>query len=117
MHTQDCLMMTGLEYRCSIGAYKWEREILQKILIDIELDCDVSQCTDSLADTIDYAKISTFIGDELQGRHFSLIEELANYLASRLHAAFRIPAIRLCVHKPHALNNAKDVAIRIQRRF
>lgn len=117
MHTEDCLIITGLEYRCSIGAYTWEREIAQKILIDLEFKADVSRCGDSLDDTVDYAKVSAFIGEEIQGRHFHLIEELANHLAARLHAVFHIPEICLCVHKPHALANAKDVAIRIQRRF
>lgn len=117
MNMHDCLIITGLEYRCSIGAYNWEKEILQKVFIDLELNCNVSHYSNNLADALDYAKVNTFLSEEIQKQHFCLIEELANHLANALHTAFGILSIRLCVHKPHALSNAKDVAIRIHRQF
>lgn len=113
----DCIVITGLEYFCSIGVLDWERQVSQKILVDLELFCDLSACSDSLGDTLDYAKVSSVIGDAVQAQHFELVEGLANHLAKCLHERFLVPELRLTVHKPHAISNAKDVAVRIHRRF
>ena len=59
----DLVIITGLEVATTIGAYDWEQDIKQTLIIDLELSCDVSEVAkdDDLKDAIDYAKISTLI--------------------------------------------------------
>ena len=46
---------------------------------------------------------------------FQLIETLAEQLAEIIMIEFKVPWVRLTVHKPGALSNSKDVGVRIER--
>lgn len=113
----DLVIITGLEVATTIGAYDWEQDIKQTLIIDLELSCDVSEVAkdDDLKDAIDYAKISTLIGTYLQASHFQLIETVAERISELVLSEFNIKKLTLTVSKPQAIENAQNVGVKITR--
>ena len=65
----DKIFVKGLEVTCVIGVWEWERQIQQKLIIDLEMGWDISTAaqTDQLEDTLSYKdvakKVSAYIVD------------------------------------------------------
>ncbi|MFT5208816.1 MAG: dihydroneopterin aldolase [Flavobacterium sp.] len=113
----DLVFISGLEVTTTIGAYDWEQDIRQTLIIDLELICDINKVArhDDLKDAIDYAEISTSIEKYLQKSHFQLIETVAERIAERVLSEFNIRELTLTVSKPQAIENARNVGVKITR--
>jgi dihydroneopterin aldolase len=113
----DLVFITGLEVETTIGAYDWEQEIKQTLIIDMELSCDTSIAArdDDLSKAIDYAEISSRISQYLTACHFQLIETVAERIAGLVLSEFDVIELTLTVSKPLALDNAKNVGVKITR--
>ena len=99
----DIVSIRGLSVRAVIGAYDWERDIEQELVVSVDLAVDVSTAamTDELADApVDYAAAATAIADVLREGKFQLIETAASRVADRLLEAFRLDWVRVQVAKP-----------------
>lgn len=113
----DTLSIKALSMNASIGVHAWEQRILQRLLIDIDMSCDVSQCDDELNKTIDYDSVCQTITQYIESRHFNLIETVANSVAELIKNDYGIKHITVSVSKPHAIKNAADVRITITRTY
>jgi dihydroneopterin aldolase len=72
------LKLNGLEVECIIGERPDERNRLQKLLVDVELDVsDVAAQSDCLSDAVDYAELVDKIRDKLVSARCHLIERAA----------------------------------------
>lgn len=113
----DKIFIQGLETTTIIGIHDWEQSIHQKVIFDIEMTWDTTLAiqTDNEQYCLNYAKVSEAIIDFCQKNTFLLIERLADELAKMLQTQFAIPWLKLTVHKPHAIPNAKTVGITIER--
>jgi len=113
----DKITIMGLTFETRIGVYDWERDILQRVTIDLSLDTDTRQAgaSDQLDDAIDYYGVSERIKQLLKGRHFQLIEAMANAIAKELLDNGPIESLTLTVTKPKALRNSKSVSVCITR--
>jgi dihydroneopterin aldolase len=91
--------------------------VAQTIQLDIELAVDASRCANSgrIADTVDYAKVVARIGDTLAGRHFTLIEKLAEELAAMILGEFDTPWVRISIAKLAPLRGVKKLGLTIER--
>ncbi|WP_458526748.1 dihydroneopterin aldolase [Onishia taeanensis] len=113
----DCVLIEALEVDTVIGVYDWERDILQRLVLDLELATDIrpAAADDDIAKTLDYAAISERIA-AFAGEHaFALVETFAERLAETLRADFGIARLSLTVRKPGAVGNARAVGVRITR--
>jgi 7,8-dihydroneopterin aldolase/epimerase/oxygenase len=113
----DKLRITGLEVSTRIGIHAWERQVLQRLAIDLEIDIDATPAaaTDDIADALDYGIIGRDVAEFVRASQFHLIETLAERIAQRLLEAFPIPRLKVCVHKPGAVPGARDTCIEIER--
>lgn len=115
--TMDRVMIEALAVETVIGVYDWEREIRQRLLLDLEMATDIrpAAAADDLAQTLDYAAISQRIATFSDDHAFALVETFAERLATLLRNEFGIAWLRLTVRKPGAVPTAASVGVRIER--
>ena len=113
----DTIVISELKLDALIGIYAWEHEVPQTIELDLEIAVDAARCARSgkIGDTVDYARVVERIRQVLGGRHFTLIEKLAEELAAVVMREFGAPWIRISVVKLAAIRGVKKVGIRIER--
>lgn len=113
----DIVFIDGLEVYTTIGVYDWEKTITQKLVFDLELGTDIrgAASDDALAHTLDYAAISQRVIAIAQQDVVELLETLAEKVASSLMQEYGIPWLRLTLHKPGAVPQARSVGVRIER--
>jgi dihydroneopterin aldolase len=113
----DKIFLTGLSVECIVGIWEWERQVKQRIVLDIEMATDIRKAaaTDHIDDTIDYKKVSkrllSFVGES----QFQLVETLTERIAEVLIKEFQVPWVKVRLNKQGALRGSKDVGISIER--
>lgn len=114
----DKIFLQGLEVRCIIGIFDWERKIRQKIVIDLEFPAQVHRAArrDRLQDATDYKRIAKRVIDFVSRSQFHLIEALAERLAATLLKDFKLSEITLRLAKPGAIRGAKNVGVVMTRK-
>lgn len=113
----DRVFIEGLEAETVIGASAWERDVRQRVRLDLDMDydCRAPARTDALEDALDYARVATRATAVVEESNFELVEALAERVAATLLAEFPIARIRLRVRKPGAVGNAAAVGVVIER--
>jgi FolB domain-containing protein len=115
----DRVFVQGLELYCVIGLQPWERQVMQKVRIDLalETDCRPAGAADDPKLTLDYKAASKRVQQLVEGSAFRLVEALAESIASTLLAEFAGAAsVRVRVAKPGAVRFAEAVGVEIERR-
>ena len=114
---QDLILIEGLAVETVIGVFDWERQIKQRLLIDLELDTDIARAasTDDLQYTLDYKAISDAVIAFAENSDYQLIESLAEDLAAMILKDFSVSGLRLKISKPDAVPQANNVAVKISR--
>lgn len=107
----DNLFIKGLSVITQIGANDWEKQVKQRLLIDISIAIDFNDCNDDLSRTLDYDKLCSTITKNLEQQSFKLIESVANHLALLIKNEFNINEVTITVHKPQAIKNAQSVSV------
>lgn len=114
----DLIILEGLAVEALIGVYDWERTARRPLVLDLRLTVDLRRAgqSDDVADTVDYAAVTTLVEAVVADTTPQLLETLAEAICARLLAAFAaIQSIALVVHKPGILPQVRDVRIEIQR--
>ena len=113
----DIVFLNGLSTTPVIGIYDWEREIRQKVIIDLEMGTDIKKAaaSDDIEYTLNYKSISERVVDFTNNSSFGLIETLAEKIAEIVQQEFDVPWVRVVVHKPDAIAAATDVGVAIER--
>jgi 7,8-dihydroneopterin aldolase/epimerase/oxygenase len=113
----DIIFLGGLEIETVIGIYDWERNIKQKIILDIEMSFDIRKAaeTDDISHTLDYKAVSDRIVAFVEGSHFFLVETLIEKIADILLNEFNVQKVRITLNKKGAISRARDVGIIIER--
>ena len=111
------IFIEQLAVNTTIGVLAWERQLKQTLLLDIELEYDISQASqsDKLEHTIDYTAITTMIIDFSTHASFQLLEAFGHSLLEKIHKEFSITWIRLRLTKHFAANHAKAVGVIMER--
>ena len=114
---KDLILIEGLEVETVIGVYDWERDILQRLVFDIEMETDIrpAAADDQVNLTLDYKSIADQIIGYVQASSFKLIESLAESVVNHIFLHFPVQAIRLKLSKPGAVPQARNVAVCIYR--
>jgi dihydroneopterin aldolase len=109
----------NLRVDCIVGVYPHEREQVQSVLLDLELDYDfaAAAASDAIPDAVDYDLVVRIVTDLIQARRFQLIEAMAEAVAALLLESLpAIAAVRLEIRKPAAVPAAANSFVRVDRR-
>lgn len=113
----DIIYLNDLEIETIIGIYDWEREVKQKIRIDLQMSADVQAAasTDNIDDTVNYKAVAKRLIQFVGESEFQLVETLAERIAEIVRSEFGISWVKLRVNKPGAVRYAGDVGVIIER--
>jgi len=94
--------ISGLSLYTHHGATAAEREVGQRLVLDLRLDLGESDATvtDRLEDTVDYAEVCQLVALVAQQRSYQTLERLCGAIADRLLDDFRLEAVWVKASKP-----------------
>jgi dihydroneopterin aldolase len=113
----DTVFIEALEVETVIGIYDWERNIRQKVVLDVEMAFDNRKpaASDKIEDTINYKAVSKRLIAYIEASNFELVETLAERCAAIIRDEFDVPWVRLRLAKPGAVTGSKAVGVSIER--
>jgi dihydroneopterin aldolase len=94
--------ISGLSLFTHVGVTAAEREVGQRLLIDVRLDvgeCDAT-VTDRIEDTVDYAKVCDTANLVAQARSYKTLERLCTGIADKLLSEYEAHAVWVKAAKP-----------------
>ena len=94
--------ITGLSLYTRLGVTEAEREIGQRLLIDLTLEVGEPDATltDLVEDTIDYGEVCNVVALVAQQRTYHTLERLCTAIADRLLEDFDVEAVSTKAAKP-----------------
>jgi len=116
--TSDIIFIEGLRIHTVIGVFDWEKEFKQPLIFDLELATDLraSAASDDINDTVSYKTISDELIALVEASRYDLLETLAETVCQHIFDHHRaVEAITLTLKKPHAVIEASNVGLKIQR--
>ena len=94
--------VSGLSLYTHVGVTAAEREVGQRLLLDLRLD--IGQCdatiTDRIEDTVDYAQVCELANLVAQQRTYKTLERLCAAIAERLLERYEAGAVWVKAAKP-----------------
>jgi len=113
----DRIFITALTADAVIGIYDWEREVKQRLEIDLEMWIDLRAATksDAIEDTLNYKSVAKRVLALVEGSSFRLVEALAGEVARVVIEEFKVERVRVTVHKPGAIRHSRDVGVVVER--
>jgi 7,8-dihydroneopterin aldolase/epimerase/oxygenase len=94
--------ISGLSLFTHVGVSAAEREVGQRLLLDLRLDvgeCDAT-LTDRIEDTVDYAQVCDVANLVAQQRSYKTLERLCAAIADRLLEEYEAQAVWVKAAKP-----------------
>jgi 7,8-dihydroneopterin aldolase/epimerase/oxygenase len=94
--------ISGLSLFTHVGVTAAEREVGQRLLLDIRLDVGENDATitDRIEDTVDYAQVCDVANLVAQQRTYKTLERLCSAVAERLLEQYRLHAVWVKAAKP-----------------
>jgi 7,8-dihydroneopterin aldolase/epimerase/oxygenase len=94
--------ISGLSLYTHHGLSAAEREVGQRLVIDLRLDVGESDATvtDSIEDTVDYAEVCNTVALLAQQRSHKTLERLCSTIADRLLADYELEGVWVKASKP-----------------
>ena len=113
----DIVYIKNLQIECIIGIFDWEREVKQRVSIDLEMSTDIRPAakTGDIAFALNYKSISKRVQQFVGDSEFLLVETMAEKVAAIIREEFSVQWLRLRLSKPGALRAADDVGLIIER--
>ena len=94
--------VSGLSLYTRHGVSEAERELGQRLLVDVAFeldDCDAT-VTDRVEDTVDYAEVCEQVALAAQERSYKTLERLCTAVADRLADRYGVDSVRVKATKP-----------------
>lgn len=113
----DIIFLKDLKAECVIGVWNWERQIRQRVTINLEMGTDIQRAaaSDQLDDTLNYKAVAKRVVAFVEESEYQLIETLAERIAGLLREEFSIPWCRVTVDKGGAVRGSRGVGVVIER--
>ena len=113
----DIIFIEELRLKTWIGIYPREKLMPQTVELSLQIGISTASAgaSDDIRDTVDYAKVVDRLRQELQERHFNLLEKLAEHIATLLLEEFAAQWIRVSVAKLGMLPDVRRVGVVIER--
>lgn len=118
MDTQS-VFVKGLRIDAEIGVYAHEKNRVQPLKLDAELQIDAARfhpAHDRLDEVFNYETVRTAMIEVVRDGHIHLIETLADRVIARLLALPDVRAVRVRVHKYTAFDDVEEVGVEVYRR-
>lgn len=102
MQTVVTIEISGLSLYTHIGVSAAEREVGQRLVLDLRLDVGESDATetDRLEDTVDYGEVCQLVALVAQQHSYRTLERLCTVVADRLLDDFGCEAVWVKAAKP-----------------
>ncbi len=100
---EDRILLKGMIFYGRHGILPAERELGQRFVVDIELDCDLRPAglSDDLRTTVDYGEVHSQTREIVEGDPVNLIETIAERIAASILERQRsVEVVRVRVTKP-----------------
>jgi 7,8-dihydroneopterin aldolase/epimerase/oxygenase len=111
--------ISGLSLYTHHGVSPAEREIGQRLLIDLRLDVGETDATvtDRIEDTVDYAEVCQLVALIVQQRSYRTLERLCSAVADRLLSDFKLEGVWVKASKPEPPIplSVEDVSVEVWR--
>jgi dihydroneopterin aldolase len=116
----DIIRLNGITIFGFYGVSPAEREVGQKIQIDLELHADLAAAcrSDSLSDTINYEAVYSAVMGVVGGdHHYRLLETLGEEICGAVIEAFPVSRVRIRLRKLNLPfpNNLSHVEVELTR--
>ncbi len=113
----DIVFIQALTIETIIGVFDWEREIKQRVVLDIDMawDNQAAASSDDLVHALDYGAVSQRLIEYVSSTEFQLIESLAEQCCVIIQQEFKVPWLRLRLSKPAAVAEAASVGLILER--
>jgi len=113
----DRIFITALAAEAVIGIYDWEREVKQRLEIDLEvwMDLRAAASSDAIEDTLNYKSVAKRVLAFVEASRYRLVEALAGEIARIVLEEFKVARVRVTVHKPGAIRHSRDVGVIVER--
>src|SRR3954463_3299796 len=101
-NTEVTIEVTGLSLYTHHGVSEAEREVGQRLVLDLRLevgDCDAT-VTDLVEDTVDYGDVCNVVSLVAQQRSYKTLERLCSAVADRLLVRFSADEVGVRAAKP-----------------
>jgi len=97
----DRLLISQIEFHGHCGITVAEREVGQRLAVDLELACDLTSAarSDQLADTIDYHHLAEAVAALGRTTRVALLETLATRIAECVLKDRRVTSVRIRLTK------------------
>ena len=94
--------INGLSLYTHHGVTEAEREVGQRLVVDLRLDVGETDATvtDSIEDTVDYAEVCQLVALIAQQRSHKTLERLCGTIANRLLADYELESVWVKATKP-----------------
>ena len=104
----DKIFINDLPLSTVIGTLPEERDLPQKVILDLEIDIDLTaaSASDNLFDTIDYSEIEEKMVNLAKESKFFLIEAFAQAAADIVLSYEKTVSCKVTVTKPNASRRA-----------
>lgn len=114
----DTVFIEALHVETIIGVHAFEQNAPRPLILDLEMGVDIREAaaSDRIRDAVDYSAVAEAIIKLAAARRFQLIETLAETIARMVFERFPVTSLRLSIGKPGAIDTAKTVGVRIDRR-
>ena len=111
--------VSGLSLYTHFGVTAAEREIGQRLLVDLRLDvgeCDAT-VTDRVEDTVDYGQVCELVNLVAQQREYRTLERFCAAVADRLIERYELNAVWVKAAKPEPpiVLNVGEVSVEVWR--
>lgn len=116
---EEKIVLKGIEVFGYYGVSSVEREIGQKLQLDVEYHADFTKAcmTDSLEDTVNYERVYSKIMETVDANRFNLLETLADAICRTVLDNFRATSVKTTIRKltlpfPNTLSHVEVVVER-----
>src|ERR1700755_2165545 len=111
--------ITGLSLYTHHGVSEAEREVGQRLVIDLRLDVGETDATvtDSIRDTVDYAEVCQLVALVAQQRSHKTLERLCSTIADRLLADYDLEGVwvKATTPEPPIALSVEEVSVEVWR--
>ena len=113
----DTVFIKDLTIEMSAGIYDHEKASKQRVIINITLnvDCNANKTLSSIDDVVSYEDITNKVRKIALEKHYDLLEELAELLASACLKNQYVHQAHIRIEKPDIIKDARTVGIEITR--
>ena len=112
------IRITDLRLSAIIGIFDWERTQKQEVVINLEIECDLSKAakSDRIEDTLDYKALNKRIIKHIEESQYFLIEKMADQVLQLVMENAAVTHAKVRIDKPGALRFSRSVSVEFEAR-